>query len=141
MKRRSCCAGVPLGLRELDFQMSAVLYGQGIVISKRFKNSIRDYFIITYGAESLHASALRLSRSICLRLNPASRPRLQGCVPAARYDFTGFGLSPNCLTSAELAHPLFLLYIKASALYTGRCFFNYSQNLPDTLLGFKRKKA
>ena len=105
MKRRSCCAGVPLGLRELDFQMSAVLYGQGIVISKRFKNSIRDYFIITYGAESLHASALRLSRSICLRLNPASRPRLQGCVPAARYGFAGLGLSPNCITSAELAHP------------------------------------
>ena len=42
----------------------------------------------------------------CLRLNPASRPRLQGCVPTARYGFAGFGLPPNCTTNAELAHPL-----------------------------------
>ena len=71
----------------------------------RLRGKYRLPLYDTYGAESLHAFALRLSRSNCLRLNPASRPRLQGCVPAARYGFTGFGLSPNCTTSAELAHP------------------------------------
>ena len=89
----------------------------------RLRRKYRLPHYMTYGAESLHAFALRLSHSNCLRLNPASRPRLQGCVPVARYGFTGFGLSPNCLTSAELAHPLFLLYYKGICSLHGQVLF------------------
>ena len=46
----------------------------------------------------------------CLRLNLTSRLWLQGCVPAACCGFTGAGLSPACISSAELAHSIVVLY-------------------------------